>query len=165
MHTFGFNSEWEQEKEPDPQGRRRKSWKKMMRAVLMIMVVLACSTCAEKGSSRAQIQGPTRDWFPTSAEVAAAVQEYLHLRCVYIAHNKAVDFGKQTYLFLAIQEGIQIITLPCTFSRFHWTANDVTILEIPIAARETGSIFWSGSTWQHNRLQTLPTSLRHTSTK
>jgi hypothetical protein len=60
----------------------------------MTMVVLACSTCVGEGSSRIQIQRLTPKWLPTSAQVAAAIQEHLRLRCVYIIYNRAVDFGK-----------------------------------------------------------------------
>jgi hypothetical protein len=66
----------------------------MMIGLILTMVLLACSTCVGQGSSRIQIQGLTPKWLPTSAQVAAAVQDYLRLRCVYIVYNRTVGFGK-----------------------------------------------------------------------
>jgi hypothetical protein len=68
----------------------------MMRGVLMVVVTLVCSACVQQESSAVQTRMSAHTWLSTSAHVVAAIQKRLHLRCVYVVHNRAIDFGKFT---------------------------------------------------------------------
>ncbi|XP_021924488.1 probable glutamate receptor [Zootermopsis nevadensis] len=67
----------------------------MMRGVLTAIVILLHSTCVPQESSSVQAQISAHTWLSTSAHVVAAIQKRLHLQCVYVVHNRAVDFDEQ----------------------------------------------------------------------
>lgn len=85
-----------------------------MRGVLTAIVILLHSTCVPQESSSVQAQISAHTWLSTSAHVVAAIQKRLHLQCVYVVHNRAVDFGKFMCTFLEITEnklkGISALT-------------------------------------------------------
>jgi len=142
-----------------------------MRVMLIATAVLVYSTCVEQGSSRFQNQTRTETWLSYAAHVVSVIQEQLVARCVYVFDNRAVAFGKFTCFMPLVRWSSCVSFWPLKIrfeqktvlflSTFQWTANVVTILEILVAARGTGSIFWSWSTRPQTALKTQCPAIRH----